>query len=126
VLNFRKSWNAACCDAGVGHLECSTCQKKQFSKGKRCPDCRRALHYSGLLFHDLRRTAVRNMVRAGIAEKVAMRCTGHLTRQIFDRYHIVSLGDVQDAMTKLDAGRNRQQCDVSVTVSAVPTTAHLN
>ena len=36
------------------------------------------------------------------------------------------VAEMQDAMTKLDAGRNRQQCDVSVTVSAVPTTAHLN
>jgi Phage integrase family len=54
-----------------------------------------------LLFHDLRRTALTNMIRAGISEKVAMEITGHRTRKTFERYHIVSDRDIRDVGVKM-------------------------
>ena len=57
-----------------------------------------------LIFHDLRRSAVRNLVAAGVDQSVAMRVTGHQTISVFQRYRIVSDNDVRAALEWTQAG----------------------
>jgi integrase len=72
-----------------------------------------AAKVQGLLFHDLRRTAARNLRRAGVAEGVIMKIGGWKTRSVFERYAIVSQSDIRDAMTKLEAGQQRDNAEAA-------------
>ncbi|MDA2915540.1 site-specific integrase [Nitrospinae bacterium AH_259_B05_G02_I21] len=87
IKGFKKAWQTACVEVGLG--------KKEKQDGK--------VVYKGLLFHDLRRSAIRNLVRSGVPERVAMQISGHKTRSVFDRYNIVSESDLEQAARSLDA-----------------------
>ena len=76
------------------------CEKCGLGKFVKAEDDK--LRWEGLLFHDLRRSAVRNMVRAGIPEVVSMKISGHKSRSVFDRYNIVGESDLVDAASKLE------------------------
>jgi integrase len=88
TTNLAKEWHKACAAVGLGKLE-----KVEGKKFKR---------YSGLIVHDLRRSAIKNLMKAGVSEKVAMAISGHKTRTVFDRYHIVDSADVVEAMRKVE------------------------
>jgi integrase len=74
---------------------------------KRWATACRAAGVAGRVLHDFRRTAVRNLVRAGVPERVAMQMVGWKSRQMLDRYHIVNAADLIEAAKKLDAARLR-------------------
>jgi hypothetical protein len=114
VRAFRAAWRSACCRAGLGQIVCPKCREEVKNKKRHCSVCARSwkhaqLKYTGLLFHDLRRTAVRNLVRAGVPEKVAMLISGHKNRNVFERYNISNDRDVRAAAASLDAARERER-----------------
>jgi integrase len=75
LVDFRNSWKTSCRAAGV----------------------------PGRLFHDFRRTAVRNLERASVPRSTAMKLTGHLTDSIYNRYAIVDSAMLEEGVAKLAA-----------------------
>ena len=59
---------------------------------------------AGLLLHDCRRSAVRNMVRRGVPQKIAREISGHKTDAVFSRYNVTSGRDIEDAARKIEEG----------------------
>ena len=77
---------------------------------RRVPGWERACKDAGVpgrIPHDFRRTAVRNLERAGVARSVAMKITGHKTESVYRRYAIVSDSDLREAARRLAVADQR-------------------
>jgi len=98
IKDFRGAWNDACRGAGIGYgYKASKKYAKEWEeKG----------FTTGPIYHDLRRTAVREMDRAGVSRKVAMMRTGHKTESVYNRYNIGTEADLKNAAQQLEAYRN--------------------
>jgi len=92
--DFRDSWHRATRDAGRPEL----------------------------LFHDLRRSAVRNLVRAGVPRAVAQLLSGHKSELVFERYNIVDEEDLSAAFDKVDRYVTARQQDAPTVVPLTPRT----
>lgn len=89
--NLRLEWAKACTAVGLGKIE------EQTSKAGNVWQ-----KYRGLIIHDLRRSAIRNMVAAGNPENWCMSISGHKTASVFRRYAIVSTADITTAMQRVE------------------------
>ena len=96
IRDFRKSWENLCTAAGVPTL----------------------------LFHDLRRTAARNLRTAGVPEEIIMRIAGWKTSNVFKRYAIVDKADVRAALQQLERVRQTQSDPTGERSSGLQYTPH--
>jgi integrase len=100
ILDFRKAWRTACVEAMLEGLE-GTARVERAAELKAAIARKEKPGLLKMIRQDFRRTAVRKLVNRGVPERVAMKVTGHKTRNVFDRYHIVSPADLQEAARKL-------------------------
>src|SRR5215831_14198571 len=85
IYDFRKAWNTAITKAGC----------------------------AGRVFHALRRSVIRDMVRGGTNERIAMGISGHRTRSIFDRYNIADRKDMEQALARTEDYRDQYRIETS-------------
>ena len=88
IKDFYHAWDTACWKVGLATKDPET---GKVTHNERIP-------------HDFRRTAVRNLVRQGVTERVAMQLTGHVTASVFGRYDIINERDLIEAVEKLARG----------------------
>jgi integrase len=90
VSDLRYSWYKACAASGFGVYDSKT------------------RVYRGLKLHDFRRSAARNLIRAGVDRGTAMSITGHKTESVFERYNITDATDRKDALIRVGQYNSRQ------------------
>jgi integrase len=113
--NLRTEWQKACAACGLGTR---TLVKPEDE------DSFPWYKYDGLVVHDLRRSAVRNVVNSAVPERVAMKISADKTRAVFDRYHIVRTDDVTNAMRRVELNGIVSESLVKVGTIQARSTSH--
>jgi hypothetical protein len=103
LQSLKDSWRQACERVGLGKMVVDEEKRREVWQGKIPPD--------------FRRTAIRNMVRAGVSEKVSMAISGHTTRSVCDRYTIVNEVDLKAAARRLTEYFEREKVTLSLTLT---------
>ena len=101
IGGFRKAWISACIKIGLCEIFKGSEGRAVVVKDKKGNE--KVVKVPTRIFHDFRRTAIRDMVRSGVSERVAMSISGHKTRNVFDRYNIVNDQDLKEAAKKKQA-----------------------
>ena len=105
IVDIRRVWSQACRETGLGYgYKLRKDYVKEWTKKGLA---------EGPVFHDTRRSAVRNMTRAGVDRKVAMAISGHKTESIYNRYDITDDRDLADAAKKLERFREEKAAPAS-------------
>ena len=101
IRNLFKAWRTACVKVDLGRIVCAACSGEIGESGE-CARCSgRTAKYVGLIPHDLRRTGVRNLIRAGVPRSVAMKISLHKAKSVFERYNITSQEDLREVARSL-------------------------
>jgi integrase len=108
IGDFRKAWASACKAAGLVKPKLD---RNGHPVTVMVDGTKETVMAPSRLFHDFRRSGVRNMVRAGVREGVAMAISGHRTRAIFDRYNITSDDDLRQAVKQTTSHLAAQSAD---------------
>ena len=103
LKDIKSAWKRGCQVVGLGQMVMDE------EKGRKV--------WQGKIPHDFRRTAVRNTVKAGVPEKVAMLISGHKTRSVFQRYQIMDEDDLKVAATRVSAYFSKQMGTISGTIA---------
>jgi integrase len=103
VRDFRKTWQNLTIEAGLGHRECRECGTVTTKRPCECGS--EKLRYVGLILHDFRRSAARELRKVGVPESTIMGIGGWQTREMFTRYAITDTKDIANAIGAREKAR---------------------
>ena len=107
IVDIRKAWQTAALKAGAGKMVCRVCEEECAGKWH----CKKPCRYVGRIFHDLRRSAVKNLDAAGNSRDVVMSISGHRTDSTYSRYNITDTKRKRNALVLGQEFRERMAAE---------------
>jgi hypothetical protein len=127
----REGWSRCCCTRTSPYLSGEVAAHQRVGAGGVAADAvgaeadeqrqskkkRKKKIVPHVIVHDFRRTAIRELARAGVSEARSMELCGHVTRSVFDRYDITTKDDLREAVARLNAAK---RATIKVSSKVVP------